>query len=376
LPIFQVVRFPNDVCAGSTRNGTCFTAEECSNKGGSNEGTCASGFGVCCIISLSCGGSSSDNNTYIVQTSTTSAPASPSCVYKICPCSTDICRIRYDFTTLVMATQQTGTPAATDDANDNFAVGDCVTDQFSISSPGAVGSPTICGYNTGQHMILDSAGTECQTINAFIGDTTTTTRQWDIYVTQYTCGQEDTAGPPGCLQYLTATTGLMKNFGYPSSNSATATAATTTHLSNQNYEICIRRASGYCYICYAAWNSIQATASFGVSIAATDNDKAAQDSSCITDYITIPGGITAAIAAKTTPTEGVERFCGRQFSTIVDDDSTTVCSRSYPFRVGVTFDANEICTAQTALACELNLAIASMPGGIIGFAIGYVQNTC
>ena len=66
----------------------------------------------------------------------------------------------------------------------DFAVGDCVTDQFSISSPGAVGSPTICGYNTDQHMIVDSAGTECQTINAFIGDKTTTTRQWDIYVTQ------------------------------------------------------------------------------------------------------------------------------------------------------------------------------------------------
>ena len=26
LPIFQVVRFPNDVCTGKTRNGTCFTA--------------------------------------------------------------------------------------------------------------------------------------------------------------------------------------------------------------------------------------------------------------------------------------------------------------------------------------------------------------
>ena len=26
LPIFQVVRFPNDVCSGTTRNGTCFTA--------------------------------------------------------------------------------------------------------------------------------------------------------------------------------------------------------------------------------------------------------------------------------------------------------------------------------------------------------------
>ena len=29
---------------------------------------------------------------------------------------------------------------------------------------------------------------------------------------QYTCGQEDFAGPPGCLQYLTATTGLIKKY--------------------------------------------------------------------------------------------------------------------------------------------------------------------
>ena len=27
LPIFQVVRFPNDVCAGSSRNGTCYTGK-------------------------------------------------------------------------------------------------------------------------------------------------------------------------------------------------------------------------------------------------------------------------------------------------------------------------------------------------------------
>merc|ERR1712037_228624 len=49
LPIFQVVRFPNDICSGTSRNGTCYTAEECSTKGGTNDGTCASGFGVCCI---------------------------------------------------------------------------------------------------------------------------------------------------------------------------------------------------------------------------------------------------------------------------------------------------------------------------------------
>merc|ERR1712018_295026 len=86
LPIFQVVRFPNDACTGTSLNGTCFTAEECSNKGGTNEGSCASGFGVCCIISLTCAGSTSNNNSYIVQSGSTTAPATP-CTHTICPCS-------------------------------------------------------------------------------------------------------------------------------------------------------------------------------------------------------------------------------------------------------------------------------------------------
>ena len=72
-------------------------------------------------VSLGCGGSSSDNNTYIVQTSTTSSPSgtSNSCTYTICPCSTDICRIRYDFTTMVLASQQTSTPVAAGVATDS-----------------------------------------------------------------------------------------------------------------------------------------------------------------------------------------------------------------------------------------------------------------
>ena len=31
------------------------------------------------------------------------------------------------------------------------AIGDCTTDSFSVSSSGNVGSPVICGFNTGQH---------------------------------------------------------------------------------------------------------------------------------------------------------------------------------------------------------------------------------
>jgi len=35
--------------------------------------------------------------------------------------------------------------------NTGGAVGDCVTDEFSISAPGSNGTPVICGFNTGQH---------------------------------------------------------------------------------------------------------------------------------------------------------------------------------------------------------------------------------
>ena len=31
-----------------SQNGTCYTAQECSQRGGSNAGTCALGYGTCC----------------------------------------------------------------------------------------------------------------------------------------------------------------------------------------------------------------------------------------------------------------------------------------------------------------------------------------
>ena len=54
-------------------------------------------------------------------------------------------------------------------------------------------------------MIVDNNGIDCQYANFNIGTTTTTTRSWTIRVTQYTCTEEDSAGPPGCLQYYTQT---------------------------------------------------------------------------------------------------------------------------------------------------------------------------
>ena len=41
----------------------------------------------------------------------------------------------------------------------------------------------------------------------------------------------------------------ISSFNFPTSTTANV-AAKTTHLSNQDYEICIRREAGTCYICY------------------------------------------------------------------------------------------------------------------------------
>ena len=46
-------RFKNEACTGTgTKNGTCYTSEECDAKGGTHEGSCADGFGVCCTCKI------------------------------------------------------------------------------------------------------------------------------------------------------------------------------------------------------------------------------------------------------------------------------------------------------------------------------------
>lgn len=104
------VMFQNDVCnAEEARNGTCYTAEECADKGGKKSGTCAEGFGVCCIFELDCDDTSSENNTYLVKKAFTAGDTM--CEYKICKCDDDVCRIRLDFTVSSGLTQYHSTSA-------------------------------------------------------------------------------------------------------------------------------------------------------------------------------------------------------------------------------------------------------------------------
>ena len=73
--------------------------------------------------------------------------------------------------------------------------------------------PVICGFNTGQHMWVP-ASDQCNIINIDVDTGSTgTTRQWDIKVTQYECG--NLAAPEfDCLQYHTAASGIYSIFVY------------------------------------------------------------------------------------------------------------------------------------------------------------------
>ena len=56
--------------------------------------------------------------------------------------------------TFNIAAPVTGTTTPTADttvSTNGDALGDCLTDAFSITAPGNVGTPIICGFNTGQH---------------------------------------------------------------------------------------------------------------------------------------------------------------------------------------------------------------------------------
>merc|ERR1711884_308983 len=335
--IFQIIKFANEPCEGGTRNGTCFTTQECEDQGGTDSGSCADGFGVCCSIVLTEGGSSSLNQTYMVQDASTTVEEG-TMMYTICPCSADVCRIRFDFTQFMLAAPYVpddgaGTGKGADHA---AATGDCLTDTFSISGPNS-GTPVICGTNDGQHMIVDTDGTSCLTVNFGIGAADGTSRNWDIMTTQYRCGEE-AGGPPGCLQWNMAAQGDVRSFNFPRQARGAAVADTTTHLSSQRYSICIRRPTGTTSICYipctyvAMDGNANVQQSFGLSTANGDEQSSVSDTRCLQDYIEIIGGTTAAIAAAGKMSD-MNMWCGRNFATATDVNfvnaaAASVCTAS------------------------------------------------
>merc|ERR1719431_1683852 len=98
--IFQITNFPNTECTSTSGLcGTCLTGAECSGQGGLVDGSCASGFGSCCLFYVdTCGGTISKNRTYIRNPGYPSSyTTAGTCKWTFTKCSTDVCQIRLDY---------------------------------------------------------------------------------------------------------------------------------------------------------------------------------------------------------------------------------------------------------------------------------------
>ncbi|XP_063597978.1 uncharacterized protein LOC134774584 isoform X2 [Penaeus indicus] len=213
--------------ATSEEFGICLPLAHCANTGGVPAGTCARGFGVCCIAQRTCGESTSYTHTNFVNPGYyDSDTGSGACTLTVNHANKNICQIRLDFLELELAQPDTD--------------GNCNIDFLAVTG-GASTVPTICGSNSGQHMYIDVDPT-CGALKVTVDRSPAplASRWWNIKVTQIPCDSEARA-PTGCLQYYTETSGYVKSFNFDSYNSfnysGTAAASSTGATCTTDYVI-------------------------------------------------------------------------------------------------------------------------------------------
>merc|ERR1712050_242974 len=352
--LFNVVEFKNDPClstdsiSGSKdRNGTCLTNTECNDRGGSVNGNCASGFGVCCVFILQGGsGDVSQNCTYLQNEGFPDPLTGTDTVtYTVNKCSNDVCDLRLDFETFT-----------TRGPGDTLEVtGGVCPDTFVVTTNTQQTIPTVCGTNSGQHMYVNIGNQESDTATlTFTFTGTSAIRRYDIKVTQVKCNSEYNS-PDTCLQYHVGQTGTIKTFNFDATTEE-------THLASQSYSVCIRPEEGFCCIEYSACRGV--TGSFTPTT--NVGPAAAQvDSQCSEDYIVIDGGM--AVCSRL-PGAVNTRFCGGFLNNIASQTANAaVCDCQPPFVVGITFDAG----ADAGAADNSAYTFASR-----GVCLEYRQVTC
>jgi len=233
--VFQIVKFNNEECAASDGNsGVCFTAQECTARGGVATGTCAAGFGSCCVFKANtCGGEVAQNVQYVESPNYPSAaPTSTSgCKFTVAKCDTGVCQYKIDFVDVVLS---------------DPAMGDCTNDTMKImnldSDSEKVVPDPLCGTLTGSSIYVNVN----TTMNApmFMFNIVNSASRWKIKVTQLQCTDTMNLAPPGCLTYDTTTAGTIMSFNNQNGNGE--------HLNNMMFSHCIKYQPGFCDVSLVA----------------------------------------------------------------------------------------------------------------------------
>jgi len=323
--IFSVVSFKNDPCqstsslsSGSTdyRNGTCRTSDECADKGGSIKGTCASGFGVCCVHIIDDDDDTdvNHNDTYIQNPNFPSAYDEDNGItYKVNKVSDDICFLRLDFEQFT--TQFDGTNCQ---------------DTLEITTQGGLTYPTLCGTLTGQHMYVVMGPDASDTVDMKIDISTNdaNANKWEIKVAQIPCNSMYSP-PEGCTQWFTGATGQIRSFNFGGSQSGQI-------IPSLNYNTCLRQEAGFCCTEYTVCSTTTESFQLGTNVA-----MAQTGSNCQTDYVYIEGA-----GGSKNSIVGPNRFCGSRlnFDNTATDIDEPIVDCTGPFQVGVVSDATPTAT--------------------------------
>jgi len=306
-----------------------------------------------------------ENTTYLLTDI-----SSPTCMYSICKSNPSISLMRLDFIQFDIAAPFTcrgSTASVSCTTTDGPLIGDCIYDSFTVTSPGTIAPPVICGYNTGQHMYVP-ASEVCNSIIFNLALDKSHTRNWNIKVSQLSQNAHQASlPPPGCLQWHTGPgAGTVANYNYKDSDSF--------HLSSQKYSICWRREMGKCSLCfspgYFGLSNVPSTVpstsptSWSTKAGFTDSICCSQDSptaNCGTsganDFIELENSRASSASDSTVVGDGA-RYCGRFFAV---DSSTvsykagatsTVCTAVLPFRMRVNFSPGEVLSSTSSTVCS------------------------
>ncbi|XP_069960513.1 uncharacterized protein [Cherax quadricarinatus] len=374
--------------------GTCLSSTDCNRSGGRSSGTCARGFGVCCIARHSCGETTSYNNTYFVNPNFNSTDSGTgACTLTVNRVNTSICQLRLDFLDFQLAQPDVD--------------GNCNVDFLTVSPSSTV--PRICGSNSGQHSKNNSQSTivylEVDPLGGPVRVTVDRSgkvmdRSWIIKVTQITCDSQDkgeyiypfpyllrggysqlgvhakslithehkvnyhfkskfwcllfitscsfaillhvclrtVSAPSGCLQYYTTTSGTVSSFNF----NTDPTVSSSGQIADLDYGVCVKMADGYCGIIWETNSASGDNYTFTLTgnVDAIDQNiigtpaAATYASECTSDYVMIPGGVDDTGVSN-------DRYCGLGFPNSVTCKSPTVTSIMKPFILYSHHDSDE-----------------------------------
>jgi len=252
--VFQIVKFNNEECPASNgQTGVCYTAAECTaQSGGAAHGSCASGFGVCCVVTLSpCSGTTSSTNVLLEHdvanpgtcttdnedTSSTTkkrrsfgrALSSTEWDYLINKNNDAVVQLRLDFEKVELQGPTNG-----ECSNDTILIehADASTNKYLPTN--------LCGTLTGDHIYVDFRDNSAIDIRIILS--ANIAQNWRIRVRQL---EETDAyyAPRGCLQYHrtdTTQSGTVMSFNNDGGNGQL--------LTNPAYTICLQHNTAYCDI--------------------------------------------------------------------------------------------------------------------------------